>query len=139
MATVIHFDHDVEYLDTPVGPAPALMVALANPVRPGRFIDALAYLDTGAQRTVFDGEFAEGLGIDILRGKKVLMSATHGSSIGTREHHVTLSHPACGTLSLTICFSEEQIHRNLLGRDFLGLLQIGLRHYDQMFFVSPRR
>jgi hypothetical protein len=138
LATVIHFEHDVEYLDTPVGPAPALMVALANPVRPGRFIDALAYLDTGAQRTVFDGEFAEGLGMDILTGKKVLMGPTQGSSIGTREHRILLSHPVCGTLTLTVCFSEEQIHRNLLGRDFLGLLQVGFRHYDQMFFVSPR-
>jgi hypothetical protein len=141
LATVIHFDHDLEYLDTPIGPAPALMVSLENPQRPGRFHDAMAYLDTGSQRTVFDGDIAESLGIDILRGEKVKFTFNHlGGSIGAREHRVALAHHlSFGKLDVTVCFSEEPIRRNLLGRDFLRLLQVGFRQYDQMFFLSLRR
>ena len=137
MATVISFDHEVEYLDTPDGRAPALMVAIENPRRPGRSMESIAYLDTGAERTLFDGEMAESLGINIFDGRKVLCSPTRGGSFGAREHEVILSHPSIGRLRLTVYFSEEPIRRMLLGRDFFELMQIGFRQYEQMFFLSP--
>jgi len=99
----------------------------------------MAHLDTGAQRTLFDGEIAETLGINIFSGKKILFRLTSGGSFGAREHDVVLSHPSIGRLSMTACFSEQPIRRMLLGRDFLELLQVGFRQYERMFFESPPR
>jgi hypothetical protein len=139
VATTITFDHDLDYLDTSFGWAPALLVTLGNPQRPGESIDALGFLDTGAQRTLFDGELTQALGIDIFSGRKQDFSFTQGGSMSAHQHEVVLSHPALGRLSFPVCFSLGPIHRNLFGRDFLELLQVGFRQYDQMFFLSPRR
>jgi hypothetical protein len=139
VATSISFDHDLDYLDTTFGWAPALVVAVENPQEPGKSYDTVGFLDTGAEMTLFDGELIQVLGIEMLSGKKQDFSFTQGASMSARQHDVFLSHPALGKLRFPVYFSLGPIHRNLFGRDFLELLQVGFRQYDQMFFLSLRR
>ena len=46
-------------------------------------------------------------------------------------HAVRLSHPELGCFDLEIGFSPFPLRRNLLGRDFFNLVQIGFRERQQ--------
>lgn len=139
MATTITFDHELDYLDTSFGWAPAFLVTMQNPAQRNRTCDTLGFVDTGAQRTLFDGELTQALGIDIFAGQKQDFSFTQGGSLSARQHEVVLAHPAFGSLRFTLCFSLGPIHRNLLGRDFLEHMQLGIRQYDRRLLVAPRQ
>ena len=48
-----------------------------------------------------------------------------------------LFHGDLGEFELEIGFSESPIRRNILGRDFFNLLQIGFRERYLVFYVTP--
>ena len=58
-----------------------------------------------------------------------------GFSIEAIIHSVRLSHPELGDFNLEIAFSTVPLRRNLLGRDFFSLVQIGFRERQQIFYV----
>jgi len=118
-------------------PFPILPVVITNPRRPARAVDAIVHLDSGAQRSLFDGTLARLIGLDLLAGRRLPFASTAGMSIDAVLHSVRLSHPELGHFDLEVGFSTVHIRRNLLGRDFFNLAQIGFREPYLLFYVTP--
>ena len=60
-----------------------------------------------------------------------------GGVLPATLHAVQLSHADLGTFELEVAFSTTEIRRNLLGRDFFDLVQIGFREHHLAFFITP--
>jgi hypothetical protein len=69
--------------------------------------------------------------------KKECGSLVKGAGVEARLHWVRLSHPELGDFDLEIGFTESPISRNLLGRDFFNLIQIGFRERYLTFYATP--
>jgi len=119
------------------GAFPILPIRIINPHQPARAVDAIAYLDSGAQRSLFDGTLARLIGLDLFHGRRLRFASATGMSIEALLHPVRLSHPEIGDFDLEIGFSTVPLHRNLLGRDFFNLVQIGFRERHLLFYVTP--
>lgn len=134
----VQYVYEFAYIHDPLSgdPFPILLLRITNPHHPGQALDVNAYLDSGAQRSLFDGWIATSLGFDLLSGR-ALSYGSLGGLIGGRLHHVRLSHPDLGEFDLDIGFSERPISRNILGRDFFNLIQIGFRERHLTFYVTP--
>jgi hypothetical protein len=125
------------YRPSPAGGMfPILSVAISSPRLSARSADVIAYLDSGAQRSLFDGTLAGLIGIDLMDGTRVPFASAAGFSIEGIIHPVRLSHPELGEFDLDIGFSTVPLRRNLLGRDFFNLVQIGFRERHQVFYVK---
>ena len=137
MATV-HYQHEFPYIyvEEYNDYFPILTLRITNPFQPERSLDIDGYLDSGAKRSFFDGWIATTLGFDLLGGSKI----THGSSTGFQTtghlHQVRLFHPALGSFDLEISFSTAEISRNLIGRDFFNLFQVGFREKHLTFYLT---
>jgi hypothetical protein len=134
----VQYAYEIAYTHDPFtgNPFPILPLRAANLNNLGRALDINAYLDSGAQRSLFDGWIATSLGLDLLSGQ-ALSYGSLGGTIQGRLHRVRLSHLDLGEFDLEIGFSESQIRRNLLGRDFFNLTQIGFRERYLTFYVTP--
>ena len=100
-------------------------------------VDVDAYLDCGAQQSLFDGQLGALLEIDILKGERLTYTTTYGSGISVTLHSVRLYHQQLGSFELEVGFSSVPISRNLLGRDFFALVQLGFRERYSTFFLDP--
>ncbi len=116
---------------------PGLVVRLANPQPPEQGIDVDAFLDSGCERSLFDGRHASALGLDLLAGRIKRYAPTSGPSIEARLHEVLLIHPNLGRFQLEVGLSTNNIARNLLGRDFFNLIQVGFRERHLEFYIEP--
>jgi hypothetical protein len=134
----VQYAYEIAYTPDPlVGDSfPILPLRVTNLNNSGRALDVNAYLDSGAQRSLFDGWIATALGFDLLSGQ-VLSYGSLGGIIQGRLHQVRLSHLDLGEFDLEIGFSENPIRRNLLGRDFFNLIQIGFHERYLTFYVTP--
>jgi hypothetical protein len=108
-------------------PFPVLVLQLASPAHPEQALDIDAYLDSGAQRSLFDGRSGTALGLELFNGPELRYVSVAGVSLAARLHRVQLVHPALGSFALEVGFSTVPISRNLLGRDFFNFIQIGFR------------
>jgi len=136
MAPLVQYEHALDYVDTPRGPVPALVVLVSAPSGTGRKFETIAHLDTGAERSLFDGDICVNLGLSLFSGRKRKFNFTGGGGPQGWEHSVAISHPALGSFDLEVSFSGGPITRNLLGRDFMNLIQIGFRERLQSFYVT---
>ncbi|MBI4515294.1 MAG: hypothetical protein HY699_05690 [Deltaproteobacteria bacterium] len=134
----VAYTHRFPYIYDQRGDAfPALPLRITRPDRSGHALDIDGYLDSGAQQTLIDGEVAQALGIDLLGGVGRRYQSITGVTIEARIHPVVLSHPELGSFDLDVAFSTVRIRRNLLGRDFFNLIQLGFREHHQVFCVTP--
>ena len=134
----IHYSHQLAYsYDEDGNLLPRLALAVSKPPRSGNVIDVDAYLDSGAERTLFSGWVAKTLGLDILAGTQIGYETTMGTVLTATMHHVRLSHAELGEFELEVGFTSVDIKRNLLGRDFFNLVQVGFRERYQVFYASP--
>lgn len=134
----ITYEHEFEYAHDPDGKRfPRLSFQIARAFDPQLTLDVDAYLDCGASRSLFSGRLGRVLGIDVLAGSEVVFQTTTGASLSARFHPVRLTHPDLGSFDLDVGFSSIDIHRNLLGRDFFDLAQIGFRERHLKFYVTP--
>lgn len=115
---------------------PRLTLSLINPANSEQAIDTDAYLDTGAERSVFDGTLAPLIGIDLLTGQEISFQPATGPGLEGRLHAVRLSHSSLGVFDIQVAFSMGPFARNLLGRDFFSLLQIGFRESNATLYVT---
>jgi hypothetical protein len=136
----VQYEHEFPYpYDEDGRRYPRLTVRVLNAANPTRgAIDVDAYLDSGAERSLFDGAIGRVIGIDLLSGEQKRYESTIGSSIPATLHAVRLEHLDVGAFELTVGFSSSRIKRNLLGRDFFNLAQIGFREHHLAFFITPR-
>lgn len=133
----VNYLHEFNYRDFVEGHSPVLQLRVSHPDNSENQIDVDAYLDSGAQRSLFSGFLITSLGITLINGKKVSYSSTAGDSIEAYLHKVQLNLPGIANFNLEIGFSSGRITRNLLGRDFFNLAQIGFRENHLKYFLTP--
>ena len=134
----VSYDFKLDYAcDRDGNRFPRLAFRLSSPGTSKRALDVLAYLDSGSERSLFNGWLAAGLGIDILSGPLIKYESAAGGHLSATIHPVRLIHDDLGTFDLEIGFTSGEIQRNLLGRDFFNLIQIGFRENHLCFYVTP--
>lgn len=116
---------------------PGLVVQLENPNNRENALDLRAELDSGAEFSLFDGNLAESIGLDLASGNPFRFVTTNSSYIDARILPVVISEPDLGRFPIGLRFSVNQIQRNLLGRDFFNLVQIGFRERHLEVFLTP--
>jgi hypothetical protein len=135
--TTVTYAHQFSYTYDVLGePFPILQIEISSAQAPGRRIELEAYLDSGAQSSLFDGTLCRVLGIDLFAGRHRSYGSNAGAPITGFLHPVNLQHAVLGQLQLEVGFSTVTLRRNLLGRDFFNLVQIGFRERQQLFFVT---
>lgn len=134
----VDYDHEIPYSYDPNGrQSPRLILRLSNPGDADQAIESDAYIDSGAERSLFDGTLAQLVGIDdLLAGQEIVFQSTTGAALAARLHRVRLSHPSLGSFDVEVGFSTGPIGRNLLGRDFFSIVQIGFRESRLTLFVT---
>ncbi len=136
--TTVAYRHRFEYgYDDSGLRLPLLKFRLSNVDDPALIVDVEVALDSGAERSLLDGRIGVALGLDLLQGRQLTFETMGGSLLSATLHPVQLSHPKLGTFELEIAFSTGEVRRNLLGRDFFDLVQVGFREHFQTFFVTP--
>lgn len=135
----VSYEYRFEYPRNPEGnPFPILQLRVLNPSDPEKGLDIDAYLDSGAEYSLLNGWIAVLLGLDLFSGSERKYGPIAGPIITGRVHRVRLSHPILGDFDMDIGFSTDGINRDVLGRDFFNLIQIGFRERQLTFYVSPR-
>ena len=134
---VVAYEHQFDYAYDPDGSRfPRLDFQMARSGNPELTVDVDAHLDSGTERSLFNGKLAAALGIDLLRGRQLVYQSTSGSHLVATLHSVVLIHPDLGSFQLEVGFSFAEIQRNLLGRDFFNLVQIGFHENHLTLYVT---
>ncbi|OGP30829.1 MAG: hypothetical protein A2038_06005 [Deltaproteobacteria bacterium GWA2_57_13] len=134
----VTYEFRFEYPRNPEdNPFPILQLRVLNPSDPLRGIDVDAYLDSGAEYSLFNGWIAKSLGLSLLEGVPRKYGPIIGEVIEGRVHQVRLSHPNLGYFDIDIGFSLGQIRRDILGRDFFNQVQIGFREKQLSYYITP--
>jgi hypothetical protein len=96
------------------------------------------HFDSGASRSLLNGEIVvPALGLDLFSGPTQRYNPVTGSGLEGRLHKVEIFHPDLGSFVLDVGISTVPIRRNILGRDFFDLVQIGFREHHQTLFITP--
>ena len=136
MSTTIRYDLTFNYLFLPNGKRrPGFLVQLSNRAL---HLDTKAFLDSGAEFSLFNGEFGAALGLDLIAGRPRPYKTVNSTVIHGYVHPVTIAIPELGEFQFELGFSIEQITVNILGRDFFDLIRIGFDEHEQIFHVSVR-
>lgn len=131
----VQYDHQFNYRDIG-GSFPVLQFRVSNPGNSGLELDVDAYLDSGAEASIFGGHIISALGRELLNDRTRDYAPTFGDSFQGYLHRVLLSHPDLGDFELEIGFSSQRIRRNLLGRDFFNYVQIGFRERQLQYYLT---
>ncbi len=138
--TTVSYCHEFTYGYDDFGARlPLLRFRLSGIENPLLMVDVDVALDSGAQRSLFDGRIGAALGLDLLRGPRLTFETMAGNLFPATLHTIQLTHNQLGTFKLETAFSTGEIRRNLLGRDFFDLVQIGFREHYLTFYVTPTR
>jgi hypothetical protein len=139
VATSVAYAHSFTYfVDEFSGKSfPGLKFHVSLPEKDDPSADVQAYLDSGAEFSVFDGSLiVSTLQIDLMAGREVRLSAAAGFAIAARIHRLNLFHPQLGRFTTEAAISTVPIRRNLVGRDFFQHIQIGFREFHQTFLIT---
>jgi hypothetical protein len=98
----------------------------------------LFYISTtiGTPPSLFNGFIIQALGVELQNNNPKPYRSTVGDTITGYMHHVRLLLPEVGGFDLEVGFSDRRIQRNLLGRDFFNLVQIGFRERQLQYFLN---
>ena len=133
----VEYDHQFAYLHGEDGRQfPGLLVNLHRLGEAEGGVDVDAYLDTGAEYSLFDGELARVVGLDLVSGEDFAFNSTSGERLPAKRHGVVVEHSDLGQFELVLAFSIGGIRRNLLGRDFLARVQVGFRERQSQFYAT---
>lgn len=130
----VNYTYDLAYRYIPnhEGHYPAIDIRLSTQ---GGSADVLTVVDTGAVRSLVSGEYALALGLNLNEGVRTDLSALQGSLIAW-AHTVRVKLFEL-EFDLDLCFSDMTLPRNLLGRDILERLQVGIREYHNLLHLLP--
>ena len=134
----VEYQHRFNYRRFRSRISPVLQVRITRQDNSGIGIDTDAYLDSGAEVSLFNGDLLAGLEMDLINNNRKSYGSTFGGSVTGYLHTVRLILPDVGDFSLEIGFSNGEIRRNLLGRDFFNLVQIGFRESQLEYYLNPR-
>ena len=135
---LVRYEHVFPYLYHPKSGEmqPVLPWDLVNPERPAERITMDGYLDSGCSKSLFDGRLALAIGLDPTRGRSIPYTSATGVTVRGILMQVRLEHPLLGFFDLEVGFSQVSLSRNLLGRDFLSLIQLGFRENRLELYIS---
>ena len=133
---LVNYPHSFNYRELPFGNFPIIQVRITRQDDPELGIDIDAYLDSGAELSLFNGDFLAALDISLINNRPKPYSSTVGHSVTGYLHEVRLTVPNVGDFNLEIGFSDVPIRRNLLGRDFFNFVQIGFREHQQQYYLN---
>ena len=133
----ITYPHQFAYSDMGRGYFPLLQFGIESLARQAAPVDVDAYVDSGARFSLFDGSILATIGVDLLDGPPRTYYPAAGLPFEGRVHPVRLLHDTLGNFELGIGFSLNGISRNLLGRDFFDLIQLGFREHHLTFYIDP--
>ena len=134
----VEYQHRFNYRQYRSRSSPVLQVRITRQDIPGLGIDTDAYLDSGAEASLFNGDLLAALEIDLINNNRKSYGSTFGGSVTGYLHNIQLTLPDVGDFSMEIGFSHGEIRRNLLGRDFFNLVQIGFRERQLEYYLNPR-
>jgi hypothetical protein len=132
----VNYQYLFNYRDINEHTFPILQLRVLNPLDLQQGMDTDGYLDSGCQASLFSGSIARIIGLDLLDGERKVYYTLAGTEFEARIHNVRLSHPDLGDFNLRIGFSLTEIPRNLLGRDFFNLTQVGFRERRLTFYMN---
>lgn len=132
----VDYHHEIPYAYENGRHYPRLTLRLANLRDPEQAIDLDAYLDSGAERSLFSGCLAPVVGIDLLAGQVFRLQSTTGQTLPARLHTVHIAHALLGSFAIEVAFSAGPIARNLLGRDFFSRVHVGFRENRLALYVT---
>lgn len=133
----VEYRHQFSYRCLEEENCPALQLRVSRQNSSESVLDVDAHLDSGASSSLFDGFVIASLGIALINDKLKYYNSTSGNSIEAYVHPVRLTVPNVGDFDLEIGFSNGRIRRNLLGRDFFNLAQIGFRERQLEYYLTP--
>jgi len=136
MSPRVDFDHEFQYRDFGQDSFfPALDVTLIGPTGEE---DLIVIIDTGAKYCLFSGLRAAPIGIDLIAGRREILSGLAGK-LTAWIHQVHLE--ILGTrFECEAAFSEQHIPRELLGRHTLFTqVRIGFREGISTGYFHPAR
>jgi hypothetical protein len=118
---------------------PGLAVELQNPVTGAKTVEVRAELDSGAEYSLFEGELAVAIGLELFEGEPFAFQLANGGSIDARILPVIVSQEPLGKFGFDARFSTGPLRSNILGRDFFDLLRIGFDEHQSEVYLSARR
>ncbi|MBI3799407.1 MAG: hypothetical protein HY268_20875 [Deltaproteobacteria bacterium] len=74
-------------------PFPVLALQIASPDHPEQALDIDVYLDSGAQRSLFDGRIGTALGLELFSGPELRYVSVAGVGLAARLHRVQRALP----------------------------------------------
>lgn len=128
----VDYDLDFNYREYANQRGPFLPITLIGPT--GK-VDTLALVDSGAQGTLFQGQLASIIGVQLLEGGPEIFSGLGGGSVNARMHKISVEINGY-TIDVEAGFSMDPIARNLLGATFLEHVQFGVRKKHEKFFIA---
>ncbi|MFN7926192.1 MAG: hypothetical protein U0Q16_39200 [Bryobacteraceae bacterium] len=100
-------------------------------------VELVARLDTGAAYCIFEGRYAEELGLDLASGR-VQRFRTMAGSFEAYEHEITIHTIGIEFTSFVFFARDKGFNRNFLGRSgWLDRIRLGIVDYDQLLLLSP--
>ena len=115
------------------------MVQLQNPTTGTKTLETNAELDSGAEYSLFDGQLAVDIGLDLFEGTPFAFGLVNGISLNSRILPVVITHGELGRFNFHARFSTGPLRRNILGRDFFDLLQVGFdEHHSEVYLGAAR-
>lgn len=126
----VNYDIEIPYLSNANGGSyPGIVIQLKNPSDSSKSMDLAAELDSGAEYSLFDGAIAGAVGLALAGGAPFKFKLMNGSFLDAKILSVILAHPDLGNFPIDLRFSVNPVQRNVLGRDFFDLVQIGFREH----------
>ena len=132
----VDYQHEFGYTAAGHSSAPLVSLRASTVVARTVSVDIDAHLDSGAERSLFDGALASMLGLDLLSGRPLRFAATAGPPLEARVHRLRLWNEMLGGFDLDVALTTQHIRRNLLGRDFFNLFQGGFRERYLAFYLA---
>jgi hypothetical protein len=133
---LVDYPYSFNYSQLPTGHFPIVQVRITKPNNQSLGFDTEAYLDSGAERSIFDGSLISALEIELVNRNPKPYSTTTGNTVTGYMHRVGLAIAQVGSYNLEMGFSDAPIRRNLLGRDFFNLVQVGFREHQLQYFLN---
>ena len=99
-------------------------------------LDTLALLDSGAEFSLFDGVHADALGLRLQDGQPMSFWGLAGGQVLAYIHDVKLEIENY-RFHCPVAFSESHLGRNVIGRNFFDLVQVGFREHQGEIYLDP--
>ena len=119
--------------------APSIQVRVSSESR-GATVRRYAFIDTGAEVSLFDLSIATEIGLDVEDAPTIGVSGVGGLIREAMLAEITLELLGEPELSVTleVAFAPdvEQMHGNLLGLDVLEHFEFGLSHIERLGYLN---